>query len=369
MNTEPETSRHSQLAAMDERSRLIFDQVVAAYLKTGEPVGSRTISRTGIELSPASIRNVMSDLTELGLLDSPHISAGRLPTQAGLRLFVDGLMEVGRIKLAPEDRKHISREMSRLRGAAPEDVMGEASELLSGLAGGAGLVGSPNRDAPVRHVEFVKLNDNQALAVIVTDDGDVENRLVDLPEGLPLSSLNEAANYLNARLKGRTFSETRQSIMDEVTQNRAALDAAASRLVEAGLAQWTGIDPLRGRSLIIRGRENLIEDASAAEDLDRVRKLFADLDRQENLLQVLDKAREADGVRLFIGRENPLFSLSGSSVVVAPYMNAEKKVIGALGVIGPTRLDYARVIPMVDYTAKVVGQLLDERSAHARKED
>jgi len=345
----------SAFAAMDRRSRDIFREIVQSYLDTGEPVGSRTISRRGVALSPASIRNVMSDLTELGLIDSPHTSAGRIPTHAGLRVFVDSLLQLG--EPGEADKRQIE---SRLAGSGRRmgDVLSEASELLSGLVGGAGLVSTPTADAPIRHIEFVRTSSEQALAVIVTETGDVENRILALPPGLPASALVEAGNYLNARTKGKSLAEARETVLGEIRSRRALLDQTAARLVEDGLAQWSGEDPQRGRSLIVRGRANLLDDPRATEDLDRVRDLFAELERSENLLNVLDTARDAAGVRLFIGAENPLFSLSGSAMIVAPYMDGNRKIVGALGVIGPTRLNYARVIPMVDYTAQVVGRLL-----------
>ena len=345
---------------MDRRSRDIFREIVQSYLDTGEPVGSRTISRSrGVQLSPASIRNIMSDLAEMGLIDSPHTSAGRVPTHVGLRMFVDSLMQLG--EPGEDDKRAIE---SRLAGSGRwmENVLAEASELLSGLVGGAGLVSTPAADAPIRHIEFVRISSEQALAVIVA-----ENRVLALPAGLPASSLIEAGNYLNARMKGRTLAEAREAVLDEVRSRKALIDQTAAKLVEDGLAQWSGEDPVRGRSLIVRGRANLLEDTSAADDLNRVRNLFAELERSENLLNVLDTAREAEGVRLFIGAENPLFSLSGSAMIVAPYMNAERKIVGALGVIGPTRLNYARVIPMVDYTAQVVGRLLGGPAAAKRE--
>ncbi|MFC7292377.1 heat-inducible transcriptional repressor HrcA [Hirschia litorea] len=353
-------SSHTTLSAMDERSRLIFREIVDAYLETGDPVGSRTISRRGISLSPASIRNVMADLAELGLLDSPHSSAGRMPTHQGLRLFVDGLMEVKRMKLPPADKRRIQQRLSAAQGRPPEDFLGEASEMLSGLVGGAGLVASPKSNASaVKHVEFVSIGPSQALAIIVSEDEDVENRLLNVPVGMPVSALQEASNYLNARMRGRTLAEVRKDVLTEIRDKKAQLDETASSLVEAGLAHWTGEDPDRGRSLIIRGRANLLGDDQLAEDINKVRDLFSYLDKTESLIKVLDEARDAEGVRLFIGAENKLFSLSGSSVIVAPYMNSDRKVVGALGVIGPTRLNYARVIPMVDYTAQVVGRLLN----------
>ena len=346
---------------MDKRSRDIFREIVQAYLDTGEPVGSRTISRRGVSLSPASIRNVMSDLAELGLIGSPHTSAGRIPTHAGLRIFVDSLLQIG--EPAAADKLQIESRLAGNGARRMENVLAEASELLSGLVGGAGLVATPAADAPIRHIEFVRVSAEQALAVIVAESGEVENRLLALPPGLPASSLIEAGNFLNARMKGRTLAEAREAVILEVRSRRAALDTATAQLVEDGLAQWGGEDPSRGRSLIVRGRANLLEEGGAPDDLDRVRDLFAELERSENLLNVLDTARDGEGVRLFIGSENPLFSLSGSAMIVAPYMNAERKIVGALGVIGPTRLNYARVIPMVDYTAQVVGRLLGDRSA------
>ena len=371
MTTTPRTpaspaSPVSAFAAMDRRSRDIFREIVQSYLDNGEPVGSRTISRRGVALSPASIRNVMSDLTEMGLIDSPHTSAGRIPTHAGLRVFVDSLLQLG--EPGEDDKREIERRLAG-SGRRMDGVLAEASELLSGLVGGAGLVSTPTADAPIRHVEFVRISNEQALAVIVAESGEVENRVLALPPGLPASALVEAGNYLNARTKGKSLADARETVLSEVRSRRALLDQAAARLIEDGLAQWSGEDPQRGRSLIVRGRANLLDDPRAAEDLDRVRDLFAELERSENLLNVLDTAREAAGVRLFIGSENPLFSLSGSAMIVAPYMDSNRKIVGALGVIGPTRLNYARVIPMVDYTAQVVGRLLGEgRVAQGKRE-
>ncbi len=355
MTEVPDT--RSMMQALDARSRDIFRNIVESYLETGEPVGSRRLSRSGISLSPASIRNVMSDLAELGLIDAPHVSAGRLPTHTGLRLFVDGFLEAGDPSEA--DRGAIE---ARLRGAGRDlnSVLSEASSLLSGIAGGAGLVSSPTRDAPVRHVEFVPLGDSDVLCVLVTDDGDVENRLMRLPAGLPASAIIEAGNYLSTRMKGHTLAEAAGEIRRELAERRAQLDEASTSLVEQGLAEWAGGEARREtRALIVHGRANLLENADAAEDLDKVRQLFEILERRQAVLDILDSTREAEGVRLFIGSENRLFPLSGSSVIVAPYMNSQRQVVGALGVIAPTRLNYARVIPMVDYTAKIVGRILE----------
>lgn len=345
--------RGPTLAELDSRARDIFRRVVESYLQTGEPVGSRTLSRGGIQLSPASIRNTMQDLTELGLLGAPHISAGRLPTHAGLRLFVDGLMELGDV--ADADRREIEKRLAG-RGRSVEDMLNEASILLSGLAGGAGIVVTPVREAGVKHVEFVSLGTGQALAVMVFEDGAVENRLMQLPPGVTPSALQEAGNFLNARLRGKTLAEAGQDIRLELDHARRELDVAAARLVEEGLAVWGGGEG-RDRSLIVRGRANLLADSDTLEDLERVRMLFDDLEQKEQLIGLLDGVSEAQGVRIFIGAETRLFSLSGSAVIAAPYMSGQKKLLGAIGVIGPTRLNYARVIPLVDYTARVLSQM------------
>ena len=346
------------LQTLDRRSRDIFKTIVETYLETGEPVGSRTLSKRGVQLSPASIRNVMSDLVALGLLDAPHISAGRQPSQAGLRFFIDSLLQVGEITDA--DREEID---SRLTAAGHEmrDVLNEASEVLSGLTNGASLVASPTSDDPIRQVEFIPLGPTQALCILVSDSGDVQNRILDLAGNVGPTSLIEASNYLTARMRGRRLAEARAEIEAELRAKRAQLDAAAQSLIQLGVVEWSGEDPERGRSLIVRGRSRLLENASAQEDLQRIGHLFDELERKKSMLGVLDSTRDATGARIFIGSENPLFSLSGSSLIVSSYMNSDRKVVGALGVIGPTSLNYARVIPMVDYTAKVVGQLLDGR--------
>ncbi|MBS0333252.1 MAG: heat-inducible transcriptional repressor HrcA [Proteobacteria bacterium] len=351
----PFFTRGPSLAELDERARDIFRRIVESYLETGEPVGSRTLSKGGLSLSPASIRNTMQDLTQLGLLGAPHVSAGRLPTHAGLRLFVDGLLEVGDV--AQAERQAIEARL-RAHGRNYEDALNEASAILSGLAGGAGVVVTPVRDAGVKHVEFVALGPERTLAIMVFADGSVENRLIRLPPGVPPSALVEASNFLNARLTGRTLTEAMADLTAELDKARAELDAAAARLVEDGLAAWSGGDA-EDRALIVRGRANLLEDKGAQEDLERVRSLFEDLEQKEQLIQLLDGVREGQGVRIFIGAETRLFSLSGSAVIAAPYMTGSQRVLGAIGVIGPARLNYARIIPLVDYTARVLGQVMN----------
>ena len=349
----------SDLSSLDARAREIFREIVESYLTTGEPVGSRTLSKLGgLGLSAASIRNTMADLMGLGLLEAPHAMAGRQPTQIGLRFFVDSLLQLGDVPV--DEKREIDARIAQA-GSNPQDVMGAAPDLLSGLAGGAGLVVTPERDAPVRHAEIVGIGPGQALLVLVFEDNQVENRIINTPPDLPPTALAEAANYLNARFKGKTLAGARNDAAEAVARDRAALDEAAAKLVEKGLVEWSGEDPTLGRALIVRGRGNLLQDAQAVADLERARRLFDDLEKTRELIQVLDLASAGESVRVFIGSENPLFSLSGSSLIVAPYMNAERRVVGALGVIGPTRLNYARVIPVVDYTARVVGRVLDGR--------
>jgi len=341
------------LAELDERARDIFRRVVESYLETGDPVGSRTLSKGGVHLSPASIRNTMQDLTQLGLLGAPHVSAGRLPTHAGLRLFVDGLMEVGDV--GEEERRTIEARLTG-RGQTFDDALNEASAILSGLAGGAGVVVTPVRDAGVKHVEFVSLSADQALAVMVFDDGAVENRLMSLAAGVTPSALQEASNFLNTRLRGKTLAEAGREMRTELEVARRQLNETAARLVEDGLAAWGGGEAAE-RALIVRGRGNLLADPETLEDLERVRMLFDDLEQKEQLIGLLDGVNAAQGVRIFIGAETRLFSLSGSAVIAAPYMTGRQKVLGAIGVIGPARLNYARVIPLVDYTARVLSQV------------
>ncbi len=343
------------LAELDARARDIFRRVVESYLETGEPVGSRTISKGGVALSPASIRNTMQDLAQLGLLDAPHTSAGRMPTHAGLRMFVDGFLEVGDI--AEAEKQAIEARLA-VKGRSFEEALAEASAVLSGLAGGAGIVVTPVREGGVKHVEFVPLGGGQVLAVMVFEDGQVENRLMRQPPGVTPSALQEASNFLNARLRGRTLGEARAEMGAELDFARRQLDETAARLVEDGLAAWSGGEG-DARSLIVRGQANLLADASAREDIDRVRQLFDDLEQKGQLIGLLDDVRDAEGVRIYIGAETRLFSLSGSSVIAAPYMTGRQKVLGAIGVIGPARLNYARVIPLVDYTARVLGRMMD----------
>ncbi len=347
------------LDQMNDRSREVFRRVVEGYLNTGEPVGSRTLTRTLTEkVSAATIRNVMQDLEYLGLLNSPHVSAGRVPTQLGLRLFVDGLLEVR--DLGDDDREKLDATL----GSNTDDVTGfldRVGSALSGVTQGASLVLTPKHEAPIRHIEFVSLAPDRALVVLVFSDGHVENRVFTPPPGQTPSSMREAANFLNALIEGKTLSEIRRDMADAIGQRRREIDSLAQQLVESGLAVWDepGKNPER---LIVRGRSNLLAQDGQAEELDLIRELFDDLERKRDIAEFLELTDEGDGVRIFIGSENKLFSLSGSSLVVSPYMNADRKIIGAVGVIGPTRLNYGRIVPIVDYTAQLVGKLISDRS-------
>lgn len=349
----------SELLQLDQRSREIFRQIVDSYLATGEPVGSRNISKLiSSSLSPASVRNVMQDLEALGLIQSPHTSAGRVPTESGLRFFVDAMLEVGDLSAA--ERQRIEAQIGTGLGKKPlEAVLTEATAMLSGLSRGAGVVVTAKRDPQLKHVEFIRLEPARALAILVAEDGSVENRVIDIPIGLPSSSLVEASNYLNARINGKTLQEVRAQAEAAMEAGRVELDEITARVVGSGLASWAGSsDEAAPRQLIVRGQANLLDDLKALEDLERVRLLFADIEAKKDLIDLLGRAEIGDGVRIFIGSENKLFSLSGSSMIAAPFRDANQKIVGVLGVIGPTRLNYARVVPMVDYTAKVIGRML-----------
>ncbi len=343
------------LAQLNDRSREIFRQIVESYLATGEPLGSRNLSKLiTTPLSPASVRNVMADLEQLGLIYAPHTSAGRLPTELGLRFFIDALMQVG--DLNDTERRTIEAQVAGA-GKSVENVLTEASGLLSGLTRAAGVVLTDKTNVRLKHIEFVRLEPERALVVLVGEDGQVENRVVNLPLGLPTSALTEATNFLNARIRGKTIVEAKAELERTLETSRAELDQLTKKIVEAGLASWSGGGGDE-RRLIVRGQAHLLDDLHAIEDLERVRLLFDDLETRREVIDLLGRAERADGVRIFIGSENKLFSLSGSSTIIAPYHDRAGHIVGVLGVIGPTRLNYARVIPMVDYTAKVVGKLL-----------
>ena len=339
---------------LSERSREIFRHIVEAYVDTGEPIGSRTVSRRlNSALSPATIRNVMADLEEAGLLYAPHTSAGRMPTERGLRLFVDGLLEAG--NLSPEERAAIDQQCQGAERTY-EELLTEATGLLSGLSSCAGLVLAPKSEAPLKHVEFVSLTVGRALVVLVSENGVVENRVIEVPIGMTPATLTAATNYLNARLSGRTLVEARTLIQRELEERSAQLDRLTARVVEAGIASWAGDD--EGGTLIVRGQAHLLNDVTALSDLERIRHLFDLLETKKDLMHLLELTQTAEGVKIFIGAESELFGLGGYSMILAPMSSSTAQFVGAIGVIGPTHLNYARIIPMVDYTAKIVGRLL-----------
>jgi heat-inducible transcriptional repressor len=346
------------MAELNDRSREVFRRVVEGYLNNGEPVGSRTLTRELSEkVSAATVRNVMQDLEHLGLLDSPHISAGRIPTQRGLRMFVDGLLEIE--NLDNDDRHKIDSTLGRNSGDV-DTMLDQVGSALSSVTRGASLVLTPKHDAAeIRHIEFVSLAPDRALVVLVMADGHVENRVFTPPPGQTPSSMREAANFLNAQLEGRSLADARQIIQQQIIAHRQNIDTLARDMIESGMAIW---DDPEGDSprLIVRGRANLLEGGAEEETLDRIKTLFDDLERKRDIADFLELTEQGDGVRIFIGSENKLFSLSGSSLVVSPYMNSDRKIIGAVGVIGPTRLNYGRIVPIVDYTAQLVGRMISD---------
>ena len=343
---------------LNDRSREVFRRVVEAYLSSGDPVGSRTLTRSMTEkVSAATIRNVMQDLEYLGLLNSPHVSAGRVPTQLGLRMFVDGLLEIS--DLSPSDREKLE---GTLGGNEPGmgEMLDRVGTALSAVTHGASLVLTPKHEAPIRHIEFIGLAPDRALAVLVFQDGHVENRVFRPPVGQTASALREASNFLNSIAEGKTISSLREVLETEIKLRRQELNSLAAELIEAGTAAWDH-EAGTGARLIVRGQANLLGGVDPA-DMERIRELFDDLERKQDIAEFLELTETGDGVRIFIGSENKLFSLSGSALVVSPYMNADRKIVGAVGVIGPTRLNYGRIVPIVDYTAQLVGRLLTDRS-------
>ncbi|MAT87983.1 MAG: heat-inducible transcriptional repressor HrcA [Aestuariivita sp.] len=344
---------------MDGRTREVFRRIVEGYLENGEPMGSRTVSRSLSEqISSATIRNVMQDLEFLGLLDSPHISAGRIPSELGLRMFVDGLLEVS--TLNQKDREKLNQSARESEGDVGE-TLDRIGSALSGLTQSASLVLTPKQEEPIKHIDFVSLAPDRVLAVLVFANGDVENRLFAPPLGQTPSALREAANFLNSLITGRTLSEVHTVVSKEITKRRKEIDKLAKGMVEKGIAVWQDRGETNER-LIVRGRSNLLEQDTQEQDIEKVKSLFDDLERKQDIANFLDLTEKGDGVRIFIGSENKLFSLSGSSLVVSSYMNADHKVIGAIGVIGPKRLNYGRIVPIVDYTAQLVGKIISDRN-------
>lgn len=344
------------VAELRRRSIEIFRELVDAYVETGEPVGSRTLSRRlTTNLSPATIRNIMADLEESGLLYSPHTSAGRLPTEAGMKYFVHGLLEIGEIDEG--DRKLLESRCSAA-GKSLESVLSEATTTLSGLSKCASLVLAPKTESPLRHIEFVHLGAGRMLVILINEEGSVENRLIELSGDIPPHILEEATKFLQPRLIGKNLIEAKDMTLKELEKTRADLDELTRKVVDAGIAVWTGNTSEKVGSLIIKGQSNLLQNVTAIEDLDKIRDLFQALEGKESIFQLLEAAIQAQGIQIFVGSDSRLFDLAGCSLVVAPYKGSRQQILGAIGVIGPTRMNYSRIIPMVDYTAKIIGRLL-----------
>ena len=351
------SSSDQSLRDLSERNLDVFQVLVEMYLENGSPVGSRTLSRDMRQrLSSATIRNTMQDLEFLGLLESPHVSAGRIPTERGLRLFVDELLEVNQVEDVERD---LIESVAHESTDTVETQLERVGSVLSRLTKGASLVLTPKIEAPVKHIEFIALGDGRALVVLVTEDGKVENRVFTPPAGQTTSSMREAANFVNAVAKGRTIAELRNVVSDEIRKRKQEIDVLAGELVERGLAVWDSAQA-RHERLIVRGRANLLKDDEGIQDMDRIRELFDDLERKRDIADFLDYVEDGEGVRIFIGSENRLFSLTGSTLVISPYMNSDHRIVGAVGVIGPTRLNYGRIVPIVDYTAQLVGRIVSE---------
>ncbi len=344
---------------LDARSRDILHRVVDAYIQTGEPVGSKTIAqKMELSLSPATIRHVMADLVNAGLLYSPHTSAGRLPTEAGLGFFVNTLMEVNSI--SDNDKWAIESSCQQLSSRVDKDKQLEnVTTVLSGLSNCAGLVIAPKIDHSLKYVEFVSIGPGRALVVMVTQDGAVENRVIDVPNGMPLSVLREATNYMNSWIQDRTLEQVKKLIEEDISLHRAQLNSLSEKVVQAGLATWTGL----GGALIIRGHANLLKDVTQMSDIERLQELFSILEVRENLADLVDAAIAADDVQIFIGASSKYFQVSGCSLIVAPFMNGCNQIVGALGVVGPSRMNYGKIIPLVDYTAKMVTRLMQQTSS------
>lgn len=347
-------SHSTTVTQLSRRSREVFRLIVDVYVRTGDPVGSRTLARQpGMDLSPATIRNVMADLEDAGLLCAPHASAGRMPTEAGLKLFVDGLLEVR--DLAEGERRCIDARC-QAAGHSVEALLVEATDTLSGLSHCVGLVMSPKLESPLKHIEFINLAPGRALVILVNDKGLVENCVINVPQTVSTTELAEAANFLNARITGLTLEEARETILTELEGKRYQLDKLVRKVVKAGLAIWNG--GVGNTSLIVRGQSHLLEDVMALDELKRIRALLETLENGERVLRLLEQASRAEGVQIFIGTENELFLMSGCAIIMAPYRDRVEQIMGAVGVVGPTRINYARIIPMVDYTAKTIGRLI-----------
>lgn len=337
---------------MNERARILLKTLIERYIDDGEPVGSRALAKfSGLDLSPASIRNIMADLEEMGYIASPHTSAGRIPTPRGYRLFVDNLLTV-----KPLQQVEISQLEGQLQAANTQKLVASASHLLSELTRFAGVVMTPRRrNAAFRHVEFLHLSENRVLLIIVTPEGDVQNRIIVTDKAYSASQLTEATNYINQNFAGLDFEAIRARLRADLRQLRDDISQLMTRAVEAGS------EALQERSseFVLSGERHLLDVADLSTNMDSLRRLFAMFDQKTSVLQLLELSSRAQGVQIFIGGESGLAPLDECSVVTAPY-EVDGQVVGTLGVIGPTRMAYERVIPIVDITAKLLSSALSQ---------
>ena len=339
----------NDIPVLNERAQILLKTLVERYIAEGQPVGSRALSRfSGLELSPASIRNVMADLEDLGFIASPHTSAGRIPTSRGYRFFVDTLLTI-----RPLDRIEINKLEGQLHIENRQKLVTSASQVLADLTRFAGVVMTPRRSAGFRHIEFVRLSESRVLLILVTPEGDVQNRILVTDRAYTPSELVEAANILNQNYAGLTFEETRKRVHDELKQLREDMTHLMTRALEAGSA---ALDE-SAEDVVISGEGRLLDVQDLSSDMQRLRNLFDLFERKTGLLQLLDVSSRAHGVQIFIGGESGLVPLDECSVVTAPY-EVDGQVVGTVGVIGPTRMAYERVIPIVDITAKLLSSAL-----------
>ena len=337
---------------LDHRAQFLLKSLIERYIAEGQPVGSRVLAKqTGLELSPATIRNVMADLEELGYIASPHTSAGRIPTPKGYRFFVDSLMVV-----QPLDEGEIHRLEGELMADRPQQLLNAAAQLVSQLTQFAGVVVTPKRREPsFRHLEFLRLSERRVLLIIVTPDGDVQNRILHTDRPYTQTQLLEATNFLNHHYAGQPFGALRSLLTEELTSLREDIVGLMTAAVDAGAA---ALD--EGESLLVSGEKNLLNADDLASNMGRLRRLFELFEQKTSLLHLLDVSQRAEGVRIYIGGESEIGPLDECSVITAPY-ELDGQVIGTLGVIGPTRMAYERVIPIVDITAKLLSNALTQQ--------
>lgn len=341
---------------LDKRAQDIFHHIVTQYLHHGDPVGSRTLSKLLDEqISAATIRNVMADLADLGLLHSPHISAGRVPTADGLRLFVKGMLEIDDV--SPEDKNILETLGKDNKHLSAHKMVDQVAEKIAGLSQYAGFVFAPNSNSGLKHIEFVPFAPGKALVILVTQEGVVENRLIDIPNDITPSMLSEAGNFMSQRLAGKNLDQAYQELDKNINERKTQLNELSQKIIDSGMAFWSQINEEESGYLILKGQSQLLDNIQTRADIEQIQHLFSSLERDQALLKLLNFAKDGEGVQLFIGSENEYFSLSGWSLVLSPYQSNDGRMIGAIGLIGPINMNYARVIPVVNYTAKLVSDI------------